>query len=224
MSQYTRNNSMVACVIAVVIIGATITGMLAMTHSPGGVWFGNNEAYTTFSFKENAATPPSNVDLVIKLSTGRVNISFVNDPTLVYDIAVRVPNVSLAQHNDPSVIYADGHVRLDYEVGEITVLLGNASAYSMTLDVATGSVEISLGSHSHFHDVTVNVATGEVAVEMTSDATVVGNASVLLSVATGSINVTLAAPPEVGIRFTASTTVGPMNIATTWGNVSNGVA
>ncbi|MHA1248062.1 MAG: hypothetical protein ACTSPE_12100 [Candidatus Thorarchaeota archaeon] len=85
-------------------------------------------------------------------------------------------------------------------------------------------MEISLGSHSHFQDVTVTVATGEVAVEMTSDATVVGNASVRLSVATGSINVTLATPPEVGIRFTASTTVEPMNIATTWGNVSNGVA
>jgi len=163
--------------------------------------------------------------VVISLSTGQINVTFVDDPTLVYDITVEVPNASLAERGNPVVTYDDNQVQLDYPTGSVTVRLGNASAYALSIDLSTGNTLIDLNEYCRFRDIIVSLDTGNAEIDMSGSSMLAENATMAVSVTTGNIDMTLAAPPATGIKFTGLVAVGSVDIVTTtWNKVSDCIA
>ncbi len=208
---------MVACIIAVIIIGAALVGVMTYygafggTHINGGDW--NNT--TTFTFQNNNPSAPATMTIDIELDVGDVNVTFTDDPTLIAKVNVEVPNITLDTYGEPSVEFSDTAVVLHYRAARVTMILGNSSAYTFNLDIVTGAVNLTTNEHARVRGVGMQVTTGSIDASFVSDMQFVGNVSVVTTVTTGAISITVSRPTGVGMLFTGSVSTGNVDVTTT---------
>ncbi len=225
-----RNNTMVACILAFIIVGAIGIGAASLFASnPNGWNFNWNpnintpdwENTTTYAFDLTDASMPSTVTLNIDLDVGAVSVVFTDDATLVYDIEIIVPNATIELHGDPVVTYAADTIGLDYEVGGVNVTLGSGTTYVMDVDVITGAISVVLTANADVGDISLDTTTGAISLAMTSTVTLTGNVTFDLGTVTGGIEVVVALPSGVGGSFTGTTVTGGVDVTPTgWDEVS----
>ncbi len=234
MSNYERNNTMVACIIAAIIVGAVGVGSIAMLGinnwaptwnlgdwNPGDWNIGEWENTTTYEFSRTESSMPDEVAIGLEISTGGFDIIFTDDPDLVYEIAMVVPNRTVEQHGVPTVNYVDETVTLAYTTALVNVTLGNGTIYALDIDTTTGGVSLVLSSPGQVSDVDVDVTTGGIECVITDDVVFDGNVSIDLTATTGGIDLTVGLPTGIGGRLTTSVSTGPVDVTTTtWTEVT----
>ncbi|MHA1933989.1 MAG: hypothetical protein ACW97A_01790 [Candidatus Thorarchaeota archaeon] len=215
----TRNTGMIMFIIGVIVVSSiTIAGLVyfASTNFPndgiGPIGDPNWDNTTAYSFTRTETTMPASVDLDIDLDVGGVNVIFIDDPTLLYQIDMIVPNRTIELHGAPSVAYIANTITLDYQVAGVNVTLGNATCYSFDLDVITGGVGANLNGSACVSDVDLNVVTGGISLGTTNDVTLVGNVTFSIRTVTGGVSVNAALPADIGGSFEGSTTTGSIDV------------
>ncbi len=222
MSNYERNNTMVACIVAVIFLGAIAVGALAWLGTTTWNWTGTNWQETTeFSFECEPTTMPEVTTVNISIDAGAVRVVFVDDSTLLYRIDLEVPNRTIQQHGSPTVEYASGVVSLDYHVAAVNVTLGSGSNYTLDLNVATGGCRVIINENAHIGDIDIAATTGGIDLTLSDGASLYGyDVNFATESTTGSIQLNIDLPISVGGRFTASTTLGGVDItANGWNEV-----
>lgn len=216
---YERNNTMVACILAFVIVGAVAVGGLLLL---GTTNWNFNPIITTppndwdegelFEFELTDASMPATVTLNIDITTGGIQVLFIDDANLVYEISIWVPNATLEVHGDPTVEYATDTITVDYPTAGVNVTLGSGTTYVMDLDTTTGAIVIVLTSDANVGDIDIDVTTGGIDFTMTNDVTISGDLTFNLRTTTGAIAVNVGIPTDVGGRFTGSVTTGSVDV------------
>ncbi len=247
MSEYTRNNAMIACIILVVITGAALVGFLAWNgglhvNISGEDW----KSTTTFGWTNSDPSPPATMTIDFDLDVGDVNVTFVEDPTLIAKVTMLVPNKTLAERGEPTVTFTDQAVTLRYPAAKIVLVLGNATKYALdfqisvgtviarfnesatvqssTINVNTGEIEARLNGSTVAGDLGLTVGTGKVLLSMNGDVNIQGNRTFTTSVGTGQVNLLVVQPTDVGMIFTGSVSTGDVETITdTWNVVSENV-
>ncbi|MHA1480797.1 MAG: LiaF domain-containing protein [Candidatus Thorarchaeota archaeon] len=224
-----RNNTMIACILAFIIVGAIGVGAISLWGGGNGWDFNWNldinvpdwENTTTYTFDLTDASMPATVTLNFDITVGAVSVVFTDDATLVYDIEVIVPNATIELHGDPVVTYTADTIGLDYEVAGVNVTLGSGTTYVMDVDVTTGAISVVLTADADVGDISLDTTTGAISLAMTSTVTLTGNVTFDLGTTTGGIDVVIALPSGVGGSFTGTSTVGGVDVNETgWDLVS----
>ncbi|MHA1770142.1 MAG: hypothetical protein ACTSYL_11405 [Candidatus Thorarchaeota archaeon] len=226
MNKYERNDTMIGCIVAVIIIGAALTGILAYNGTMGNFHVNNFDwnATTKFTFQKSNPSPPSTIALNINIRAGEVNVTFIDDPTLIAQIVVEVPNRTLAEYGEPTVTFSNSSVALTYQAARVIVVLGNVSNYTFDVNVTAGLVNIAMNTYAHVEDVNLDVTTGEIHLSIEVSASIVGNASMKTTVVTGTICLNITKPTGVGMIFTGSVTTGDVKVSTTtWTEISHNI-
>ncbi|MHA1909600.1 MAG: hypothetical protein ACW98Y_20035 [Candidatus Thorarchaeota archaeon] len=225
MSNYERNNTMVACVLAFIILGAVAVGAVFFLGTTNWTWTPINNNFNwdegeMFEFERTETSMPAEVTLDVDVLTGGVQIIFVDDADLLYDISIWVPNATLQEHGDPTVTYASETITVDYPTCGVNVTLGSGTTYELDVRTTTGGVSIVLGAPAHVADIGVDVTTGGIDFVMTNDVVIIGNLTFSLSTTTGGISANIALPTDVEGRFTGSVTTGSVDVtAVGWDEV-----
>jgi hypothetical protein len=231
MSNYERNNTMVACIIGSIIIAAALLGVMAFLNpwlGPGNTdvnWGDENWTETIeYNFELTDASVPASLSLLTDLDVGAVNVVFINESDLVYRIDMIVPNQTVIAHGAPIVAYAGGIIDLTYPVAGVNVTLGSAAYYSMDLTVTTGAVNIEANEIACIDDITVDVTTGAIGFELDNGTLFEDDITVDLSVVTGAIGVFVTLNTTIGGHFSGSTTTGHVDVTPTgWSLVSGDI-
>ncbi|TFG13583.1 hypothetical protein EU537_05865 [Candidatus Thorarchaeota archaeon] len=226
MSNYERNNTMVACIIAVIVIGAIVVGALAWFGTAHWNWTGTNWQDTTeFTFEREPTTMPELTTVNISIDAGAVRVMFVEDNALLYRIDMEVPNNTIQQYGLPTVDYASGFITLDYPAAAVNVTLGSGSNYTMDLNVASGGCQVAINEYAHIGNVDITATTGGIELTLSDDAILYGDdVHFVAETTTGGIQMNVALPNSVGGRFTASTTIGGVDIvANGWSGVDGNI-
>jgi hypothetical protein len=212
---------MVACILAFIIIGGVAVGAVFFMGTTNWDFTGFNpptnfdwDEGEMFEFDSTLTSMPTEVTLDVDVITGGVQIIFVDDADLLYDISIWVPNATLQQHGDPTVTYASETITVDYPTCGVNVTLGSGTTYVLDIDTTTGGVSIILGAPSNVGDIDVDVTTGGIEFVMTSDVVINGNLTFSLSTTTGGVDVNVATPTDVGGRFSGSVTTGTVDVTT----------
>ncbi len=218
MANYERNNTMVACILAFIIVGAVAVGALFLLGTNNLTWnpnfntTGNWDDGELFEFELTDTSMPATVTLNIDIDTGGVQVLFIDDPELVYNISIWVPNATLEEHGDPTVGYASDTITVDYPVAGVNVTLGSGTTYVMGLATTTGGVEVILSSHANVGDIDIDVTTGGIHFVMTSGVNITGDLSFDFSTATGGIDIDVSIPTNVGGSFAGTVTTGSVDV------------
>lgn len=230
MSNYERNNTMVACVIAFIIIGGVVVGVLVLGgNSSWNPWTPNInvpdwENGTLFEWQRSDVPVPDNVAVGFTVATGAISVTFVDDSNLTYAVSMWVPNASLAEHGDPIVSWASDTVTTDYPVGRVNITLGTNATYTLDLDTTAGAITIALGHMARVATLNAHTTTGAIVLNMTNDAVVNGAADFTLEATTGSIIISIDLPTNVGGQFSAEVTTGNVDVSPTgWSSVGTNV-
>lgn len=224
-NNYERNNTMVACIIAVLIIGAVGTGL--------AVWFGGTSwggfsgpswnATTDFSLEETASSMPDSVTLNLNLSAGAVNIEFIDDPDLLYRFDLEVPNETISEHGEPSVAYSSGIITFDYAAARANLTLGTGANYILSINLDAGGVELTIGENAHIGDVDITAQAGGIDLAVTDEASLDGDVEFSLQASAGGITMNIDLPSTIGGSFTGTASFGGVDVTTsTWTEVSTG--
>ena len=224
MSNYERNNTMVACIVAVIVIGAIAVGALAWLGTTTWNWHGTSWQDTTeFSFEREPTIMPELTTVNITIDAGAVRVIFVEESDLLYRISMEVPNTTLEQHGSPTVDYASGVVSLDYQAAAVNVTLGTGSNYTLDLNVAAGGCQVIINEYAHIGDVDIVATTGGIDLTLSDDASLYGDdVNFVTETTTGGIQLNIGLPNSVGGRFIASTTIGGVDItANGWNEVGD---
>ena len=211
MSNYQRNTSVVACIFAVLIIGAASIGLLAYYGTNTFDW-NLNPATTDFHFESEVGTVNETVTLDFDLTTGGVSVVFVNDSSVLYDIDIEVANTTLETEGNPTVTFASNTIRFEYTAAGVNVTLGSGVNYTLNIHTTTGGIAVILGEGSHIGDVTLLTSTGGILVTMTDDAILFGDPTFDLETSTGGISVVVDLPVNVGGSFEGTATTGGVSI------------
>jgi hypothetical protein len=214
MSNYERNNTMVACIVAVIVIGAVAVGALAWFGTTNWNWTGTDWQDTSeFSFEREPTTMPDLTTVNISIDAGALRVVFVEDSALLYRIDMEVPNNTIEQYGSPTVEYASGVVSLDYQAAAVNVTLGAGSNYTLDLNVAAGGCQVIINEYAHIGDVDIVATTGGIDLTLSDDATLYGDdVSFTTETTTRGIQLNIDLPTSVGGRFTASTSLGGVDI------------
>ncbi len=225
MSNYERNNTMVACVLAFIIIGGIAVGSVLLLGTNNWTWTPPNNNFNwdegeMFEFERTETSMPAEVTLDANIITGGIQIIFVDDADLLYDISIWVPNATLEEHGDPTVTYASDTITVDYPTCGVNITLGSGTTYVFDVDTTTGGVSMILGAASNVGDIDVDVTTGGIEFVMTNDVVIDGNLTWSFSTTTGGVDINVAIPTDVGGRFTGSVTTGSVDVtAVGWNEV-----
>lgn len=251
MSNYERNNTMVACILAFILVGAIAIGALTfLGNSPFNWGFGNwsNPDWTdttSFEFDRTEASMPATVTLNLDLTVGDVNIQFDDNSTLLYEIVVEVPNNILEQTDDPEITFASNTIGLDYPVAGVNITLGNSVTYVIDINVETGNVDLVLGQYASVGTVDViittgvvsiilddtaavdnidlDVTTGSIDLSMTDDSSLTGDVTFDLDVTTGDIDVLIDLNSSYGGDYRGLTSVGTADVTDSgWDEIGTG--
>ncbi|MFO7836895.1 MAG: hypothetical protein R6V83_09580 [Candidatus Thorarchaeota archaeon] len=225
MSNYERNNAMVACIIAVLIIGAVGVGALVWLGGTNWSGFGgpNWNTTTDFTFEEMESTMPDSVSLDVDLNAGELNIVFVDDSELLYRFDLEVPNRTISQHGNPSVSYSSDVIALDYAAAKANLTLGSGTNYTMSFDVQAGGVQLTIGENAHVGDLNITTEAGGIDLTATDSAFYSGDVQFNLAASTGGITMNVDLPSTIGGSFTGTTSLGGVDVSTsTWTQTSTG--
>ncbi|MHA1576320.1 MAG: hypothetical protein ACTSU3_03055, partial [Candidatus Thorarchaeota archaeon] len=173
MSNYQRNTGLVIGIFAVLVIGAVSVGLISYYGT--NTWNYNPIATTDFSFDAEVGATNETVTLDIDIVTGGVDIVFVNDTTILYQIDIEVLNTTLATAGNPTVTFVSNVITLDYPTAGVNITLGSGVNYTINVDVTTGAIAVVLGVGAHVGDVTFATTTGAISLIMTDDVTLLGN-------------------------------------------------
>jgi hypothetical protein len=204
-----RNTSVVVCIFAVIIVGAIAVGALSFY---GNSWFNWNPAETDFYFDADVGATTGTVTLDIDLAVGGVSITFIDDPTLLYDIDIVVQNTTLETDGDPTVTFTSNTIGLAYTAAGVNITLGSGVNYTLDIDTTTGGIGVALADGAHVGDVTLTTETGGIALVMTDDAVLLGNATFDLDATTGGVNVIVDLPTGIGGSVEAAVGTGGVDI------------
>jgi hypothetical protein len=219
MSNYQRNTSMVACIFAVIIIGAVAVGALSYY---GTSWFNWNNATTDFSFDAEVGATTGTVILDIDLDAGGVTITFVDNASLLYDIEIEVQNTTLERDGAPSVTFTSNTIGLDYTAAGVNITLGSGVNYTLNIVTTTGGINVELTDGAHVGDVTLSAETGGISLVMTDDVALLGNATFDLSATTGGVSVVVNLPSGIGGSIECAAGIGGVDIiAVGWTEITS---
>ncbi len=213
-TEYRRNNAMVACIIAVILVGGIVIGVASLvgsSHFPGGIW-NTSDAKTLFEFERVGEPIPDAITLDINVNVGDVNVIFEDNATLTYAISILVPNASLRDNGNPTVSWSSNTIAVGYPVCSINITLGTSATYQMFFTIDTGELTINLSDSAKVGNIEATMTTGSIKVLMSEDVSVQGDIVFTLTVATGSITMVIDLPSDVGGRFAGSTTTGTVDV------------
>ncbi|MDF1539453.1 MAG: hypothetical protein P1Q69_11185 [Candidatus Thorarchaeota archaeon] len=218
MTNYERNNTMVACILAFIIVGAVAVGAMFLLGTANLTW--NPNINTTgdwdegelFEFELTDTSMPATVTLNVDIDVGGLQVLFVDDADLVYEISIWVPNATLEEHGDPTVGYASDTITIDYPVAGVNVTLGSGTTYVMGLATTTGGVEVILSSPANVGDIDIHVTTGGIHFVMTSAVNITGDVDFSFRTTTGGIDVDASIPINVGGSFAGTVTTGSVDV------------
>jgi len=216
---------MVACIIAVLIIGAVGTGL--------AVWFGGTSwggfsgpswnATTGFTLEETESSMPDSVTLNLNLSAGAVNIEFIDDPDLLYRFDLEVPNETVSEHGEPSVGYGSSIITFDYTAARANLTLGSGTSYTMSINLDAGGVELTIGDNAHIGDLDVTAEAGGIDLTVTDSAFFDGDVEFNLQASAGGVTMSIDLPSTIGGSFTGTASFGGVDVTTsTWTEISSG--
>jgi hypothetical protein len=218
MSNYERNNTMVACIIAFIIVGGVVVGVIVLNGSSGwNPWTPNFnipdwENSTLFQFERSGVTVPEDVAVNFTVDVGAILVTFVDDPNLTYSISMWVPNVTLSQYGDPTASWTSNTVTIDYPVGGLNLTLGTNATYTLELETTTGAIAIALDQMAHIGDIGVHTTTGSIILSMTDNVVINGAVTFTLEATTGSITLNIDLPTGVGGRFGGAASTGSVHV------------
>jgi len=198
------------------VIGAVAVGMISFYGTNTWNW-NTNPATTDFSFEAETGATNETVTLDVDLATGGVNIVFVDNESLLYDIDMEVQNTTLETDGNPTVTFTSNTIRLDYTAAGVNITLGSGVNYTLNVDVTTGGLSVVLGIGAHVGDVSLDTTTGGISLVMTDDAVLLGNATFDLHTTTGGISIIVDYPTGTGGSIECAVGVGSVDItATGW--------
>ncbi|MHA1933988.1 MAG: LiaF domain-containing protein [Candidatus Thorarchaeota archaeon] len=212
MSNYERNNTMVACILGVIIVSAV--GIAAVAYFANTNWNPSwNNEQLTYSFDATVGSSSDTVELVVDVGTGSIDIEFENNASLLYRIDITTTNNSVEQYGEPTVVSTFGEIRYIYETGSASITLGSGVNYTFDVETGTGSIDANFGLGAHVGNVSLQTSTGSIDFAMSSTAVLVGNVDVDLRTSTGSVDVDVTLPASIGASIEASTSTGSVTIS-----------
>ncbi len=229
MSSYERNNTMIACVIAFIIVGGVAIGAIFLLGSnnwnfnfngiiPPNDW----DVGEQFEFSRNESSMPATVTLNIDIDAGGILVVFEDDDELLYDISMWVLNNTLVLNGDPEVTYTANTIDLDYPAAEVNVTLGTGTKYVLDISATTGGVAVILSNNASVGDMDIEVTTGGISLEVSNDIRVSGDVTFDLDTTTGGISVEVVLPSGVAGQFRGGTSTGNVDVtAVGWNEITS---
>jgi hypothetical protein len=212
---------MVACIFAVLVIGAVAVGLVAYYGTNYSNW-NINPITTVFSFEDDVGTINETVTLDIDIATGGVLVVFVDNESLLYSVTMEVQNSTLETDGAPTVTYTSNTIGIDYTTAGINVTLGSGVNYTLNIHTSTGGVAVELSEGAHVGDVTIAVTTGGIDLELNDDVVILGSPTFDLKTTTGGISVVADLPTGVGGSIECAATIGGVDItATGWTQITS---
>jgi hypothetical protein len=193
------------------VIGAVSIGLISYYGTDTWNW-NTNPATTDFSFEAEVGATNETVTLDLNLGAGGILIVFTDNESLLYEIDLEVQNTTLETDGDPTVTFASNTISLDYTAAGVNVTLGSGVNYTINVDVAAGGVSVVLDENAHVGDISIVASTGGIALVMTDDTVLMGNATFDLETTTGGIDITVDYPTGVGGSIECAVTVGGIDI------------
>ncbi len=217
---YERNNTMVACVLAFIIVGAVAIGavmMLGPISAPNWNFntnwdWNSSEDGTFYDFERADVAIPDEITLDIDIDVGGVDVKYVNDSSLTYTISIWAPNDTIQEHGAPTVTWSSNTIGLDYPVASVNVTLGTNATYIYDLKVTTGGLSIELDNGAKVGNIEATATTGGIAFVVSDDVVISGDVDIELTTTTGGISVVVDLPTGVGGYFAGETTVGGVDV------------
>ncbi len=229
MSNYERNNTMVACILGFIIVGAVAVGAITFLSSSSMNWSFGNPNFpdwtntTSFAFDRTETSMPTTVTLDLDIDVGAISVVFDDNSTLLYQIDIEVPNSALDDQGDPTVTYTTNTIGVDYEVAQVNVTLGNSTSYVIDIDITTGAISIVIDENAIVGDIDLTTATGAISLSITDAATLTGSPTFDLDTTTGGINLIVDLQSGIGGSFIGATTVGDVDVTPSgWTEISTG--
>ncbi|MFW9793877.1 MAG: hypothetical protein ACFFEE_06240 [Candidatus Thorarchaeota archaeon] len=209
MSNYQRNTSMVACIFAVLIVGAIAAGAISYYGTTNWNW---NPGTTDFAFEAEVGATTGTVTLDIDLDNGGVAVSFVDNASLLYDINIEVDNTTLANEGEPTVTFTSNTIGFDYTSAGVNITLGSGVNYTINIVAANGGVDIELAEGAHVGDIDAQVTNGGLSFRMTDDVVLLGSPTFNLDAEAGGISLFVDLPPGVGGSVECAANLGGVDI------------
>jgi hypothetical protein len=202
---------MVVCIFAVIVVGAIAVGVISYYGT--NIWNWNlNPPSTDFAFKADVGATNETVTLDVDLTAGGINVIFIDNATLLYDIAIRVQNTTLEQDGAPAVTFVSNTIGLEYTAAGVNITLGSGVNYTLNIRTTTGGAAIELSDGAHVGDVTISIATGGILLNMTDDVMLMGSPTFNLTTTTGGISIDIALPTGIGASMDGTVQTGTVDI------------
>ncbi len=210
------------CVITVVLLGSFLAAALffwnPFTFPPNGVTTTTTTEYEyiSYSFSNHESSLVDPITLDFNINSGSVDVDFVDDPDLLFEVNVTVRNDTVLEHGSPEVAYLNNRVYFIYQSCEVTVSLGKGATYLFDFHVNSGSANLLLNEFAHVGDVSIDVNSGKLDLTLRSDCMVLGNASFELYVNSGILDADVIIPSGLGAEFLGYVNSGECDIVSTW--------
>jgi hypothetical protein len=218
-NSYERNTGMVACIIAVLIVGAIGVGAITYFGTTNWNW---SQATTDFSFEAEVGATTGTVTLDVDLDSGGVSIQFVDNASLLYDFDIEALNRTVDQYGPPAVSFAGNKIIFDYAGGEVNITLGSGVNYTMDVHVQSGGLALELGAGAHIGDVNATATSGGLALVVTDDVVLLGSPDFYLNAVSGAMTLVIDLPTGVGGSVECAVTSGTVSItAPSWNEITS---
>ncbi|MHA2020754.1 MAG: hypothetical protein ACW98J_09090 [Candidatus Thorarchaeota archaeon] len=208
--------------IIVGIIGLMIVfgGFVALYMWQTG-WTWDSEM-VDYDFDSSPASIPDSVILDINMPAGAIEITFTDDPALLYDIHMEVNQLTINQYGDPTVTFSANEIDLTYEAASATIVLGSGTNYTIDIDCSAASVSVIAGANAHIGDVSISASAGSIDFQMTSAVSIYDNITIDFEAEAGSIDADVTLPSGFGGSFDGATSVGTVTVTPSgsWSEVS----
>jgi hypothetical protein len=210
---------MVICIFAVLIGGAVVAGALSYYGTTNWNW---TNATTEFSFEADVGATTGIVTLDIDMTAGGIDVTFVDDATLLYEIVVEVNNSTITTHGEPTVTFVSNTIGLDYEAAGVNITLGTGVNYTININAAAAGVTVDLDHGAHIGDVTVQTTAGGLSFTMSDNVTLMGSPTFDFDANAGGITLLVDLPTNVGGSIECSATFGGVDITSAgWTEVTS---
>jgi hypothetical protein len=211
---------MVICILAVLIGGAAIVGIMASLGSSWGPGW-NGQDLTYFDFDASVGSTTGTVVLDVDVSATSVAVIFENDTDLLYEIDIAVSNRTLTEHGDPSVTFSSNTITFDYPAAEVNITLGTGVVYEFNIVSSAGTVSVVLSNSAQISDVSMETDAGTLNLVVLDDIEISGSPDLNLQADAGSISVTADLPAGIGGSIEGSSSAGTISItAPSWDEIT----
>ena len=209
MSNYQRNNTMVACILSVLVVGAIAVGALTYYGTTSWNW---SQATTDFAFEAEVGATTGIVTLDVDVDAGGVVVTFVDNATLLYDIELEVLNRTVEADGAPTVTFVGNVITLDYTAAGVNITLGSGVNYTMDIALLGGGLDLHFIDGAHLGDVNATVTGGGLALILTDDVVLYGSPTFDLNVGAGGMTLNVDLPTNVGGSLECASVSGGVDI------------